>query len=218
MASKTDDLINEIETIAKVWHDTKYYENVEKGTPLFWRGSSPFLKCFKKLDLTRVIELACGHGRHAQQIKNDSPDIILMDYHQGNIDYCKERFHNQKNFSYHKNDGLGFQPVSDESVTAIFCYDAMVHFDHRNVLKYLEDTRRVLVSGGRALYHHSNNSYPFSTHYGQNPHSRNFMTKELFARYCLDSGLKVLDQTVLAWGGGEKRVEDLDCLSLIEKE
>tara|TARA_R100000935_G_scaffold22300_2_gene41155 strand:- start:1125 stop:1781 length:657 start_codon:yes stop_codon:yes gene_type:complete len=218
MKDKQNQLLEEVKLIGDGWKSSQYYENVENMLKVFWGEDSRFLKRFETLDLSRVLELACGHGRHTEQIKKKAKEIILMDYNQENIDFCKERFKDQKNVDYFKNNGLNFQPIPDSSLTAIFCYDAMVHFDHRNVLSYLEDTLRVLAPGGRALYHHSNNSYPFATHYGQNPHSRNFMTKELFARYCMDCGLKVLDQTVFGWGGGKKRVEDLDCLTLLEKQ
>jgi cyclopropane fatty-acyl-phospholipid synthase-like methyltransferase len=89
----------------------------------------------------------------------------------------------------------------------------MVHFEHQCVLSYLQDTQRVLIPGGLALYHHSN--YPNSNfqHYGQNPHARNYMTKELFRNFTLKSGLIIKEQIVINWGNDK----DLDCLSLVQK-
>ncbi|MEZ5920869.1 MAG: class I SAM-dependent methyltransferase [Parvularculaceae bacterium] len=214
----TDKLKAEVRVIGDGWKQSAYYDNVERTIPAFWGEHSFFKNCFDRLDLGHVVELACGHGRHAEQIKDAAGKISLMDVNQENIDYCKERFKGLQNVAYFTNNGLDFTPLEDNSASSIFCYDAMVHFDHRCVLSYLEDARRILVPGGMALFHHSNNSYPFSTHYGQNPHSRNFMTKELFARYSLDSGLEVIDQFVFDWGSGEKLVKNLDCLTLVRKK
>lgn len=47
----------------------------------------------------------------------------------------------------------------------------------------------------------------------QNPHCRNFMSKELFAHLCIINGLSILKQKVIDWG-----IKNLDCVSLFQKE
>ncbi|CAD5915728.1 hypothetical protein NO976_00348 [Planktothrix agardhii] len=204
-------LLSIANNIGNNWIESPYYEKAEKSLQGFWDESTCFKKLFNQLDLTHVLELACGHGRHGEKLRGKAQKLTMMDINTSNIEFCTERFKNEKNFEVIKNNGINFQPIPDNSVRSIFCYDAMVHFDHRCVLSYLQDTKRILVPGGLALYHHSN--YPNNNfkHYGQNPHARNYMTKELFAEYATGSGLIIKEQIVINWGD-EK---DLDCITLV---
>ena len=217
MTDYDERLAASVRAIGDGWAESPYYANVENMLAQFWREKSPFYAMFKRLDLTHVIELACGHGRHSEQIKDKAERITLMDINESNVEVCRSRFKDNHNVSAIINNGLDFFPLPDSSVSAVFCYDAMVHFDHRSVATYLQDFSRVVADGAYGLFHHSNNGNPFFTHYGQNPHSRNFMTKELFARYALDADLNVVEQEVIGWGGGDNRVADLDCISLVQK-
>lgn len=217
MKEYNEKLVSTVKVIGDGWVESPYYDNVESQLRRFWHTGSIFKEFMDRLDLTHTVELACGHGRHSEQIINKAGKITLLDINQTNIDFCKSRFSDAKNIEALLNNGLDFSALADESVTSVFCYDAMVHFDHRCVSSYLQDFTRIAKKGSFGLFHHSNYSYPFSDHYGKNPHSRNFMTKELFARYALDSDLNVEEQVVFDWGGGENLVKNLDCLSLVSK-
>lgn len=192
-----------------------YYKSAEasEAIQLFWGDDSVFLKLFRRLDLSVLAELACGRGRHAEHILRRFPVVtmILLDLVPGNIEFCKKRFA-QDGVTAYRNNGDDFFPVGDGQLTALFCYDAMVHFEYDTVFSYLRDTVRVLAPGGRALFHHSNYTAGPGNLYRQNPHWRNFMSQELFAHAANRSGLRVLEQAVLPWGG----VSNLDCLTLLE--
>lgn len=207
------DLLPIADSIGNDWIESPYYEDAEKFLYVFWDEGQPFKKLFDQLDLTHVVELACGHGRHGEKLRGKAKKLTMMDINDSNIDFCTQRFQDASDFAVIRNNGVDFQPVPDNSVTSIFCYDAMVHFDHRLILSYLRDTGRILISGGLALYHHSNFPNYSSKHYGQNPHARNYMTQELFRKYATESGLKIREQIVIDWGG-EK---NLDCITLLEK-
>lgn len=97
-------------------------------------------------------------------------------------------------------------------MTAIFCYDAMVHFPPDVVESYVRDAARILVPGGRAFFQHSN-YVGGDQHYGLNPHARNYMTQELFASFVAETPLSIEESHVLAWGD----VPALDCLMLLVK-
>jgi ubiquinone/menaquinone biosynthesis C-methylase UbiE len=202
-------------TEAVVWDGSTYYDNAEKWTWLFWSEDRPFLPFFKQLDLTNLLELACGHGRHSEFVLSHFGDqvksLVMMDILQSNIDYCLERIGDHDNVTIIRNSGIGFHPMMDESLTAVFCYDAMVHFNRGVVQSYLADTRRVLVPGGKALFHHSNYTLDPDTHFGLNPHTRAFMSASLFRKYAEGAGLEVIDQKIMPWG----KEADLDCLSLV---
>jgi hypothetical protein len=89
----------------------------------------------------------------------------------------------------------------------------MVHFDRRVVQSYLQDTARVLIGGGKALFHHSNWSVDPDSSFGRNPHARAFMSAGLFSRYAQRSGLEVLQQRTVDWGNES----GLDCDTLLAK-
>lgn len=166
---------------------------------------------FDRLDLTRVVELACGHGRHVPMYQDRAGEIVLMDILPENIDWCRQRFADPR-ITALTNDGTDFRPLADESVTAIFSYDSMVHFPPDVVGSYIADAARVLVPGGRALFHHSNYSAPADRHYGLNPHARNHMDQALF-RDLVGDHLRIEESVIVPWG----QVADLDCATMLVK-
>lgn len=205
--------------IAQDWKDTDYYNKAESDawTDGFWKRGTQFRRLFDKLDTTSTVELACGHGRHSARLlsanRDQTQSLILLDVVEENALHCKERFSDVSIVRVHTNSGYDFHPVENEFVSAIFCFDAMVHFEYDAVFSYLQDAFRILRPGGRALFHHSNlDKYPGSD-YKSNPHWRNFMSKNLFAHAGNRSGLRVLEQVTIDWD----KVRDLDCLTLVEK-
>jgi SAM-dependent methyltransferase len=202
---------------AQVWENSVYYADAEKWTSLFWSPQGRFLPLFEQLELSSTLELACGHGRHSEYLlAHYDPKIerlSMTDILKTNIDYCISRLGLNPKTSLFVNNGVDFRPVGSVSLSAIFCYDAMVHF-HRDVVRsYLGDIARVLIPGGKALLHHSNYAEGFDTSYGSNPHARAYMTTSLFAEYARAANLIVSEQSVFDWS----RVRDLDALTLVQK-
>lgn len=199
--------------VAKPWDNSPYYENAEKLIHVFWADNSEFKRLFQNLDLTRVLELACGHGRHSEIVQPMAGRLILMDVFQENLDACEKRLSNSQNVDYMFGNGHSFEPVEDKALSAIYCYDAMVHFAPELVEAYVKDTARVLKSGGLALYHHSNYDAPTDLHYGQNPHSRNKMTRKMFNSFAANAGLEVAEAFEQGWGGHD----NLDGVTLLRR-
>lgn len=205
--------------IAAEWADHSYYDDAERLDWLlpFWERPR-FRAKFDRLDIAAYVELACGHGRHTRYILETLADrrverVWLVDVVAENIDHCARRFAADPRVRAVKNDGADLAAIADASVTAVFSYDAMVHFEYDAVLSYIAETYRVLVPGGRALLHHSNYDKNPGGFYRDNPHWRNFMTKALFAHAALRTGFVVLDQEVTHWN----QDPDIDCISLLEK-
>lgn len=159
-----------------------------------------------------MVELACGRGRHVPQYLSKAQHIILVDILKKNINYCKERFSAEKKIQYYVNNGNDLQEIESNSCTALFTYDAMVHFEMLDVAKYLFETERILRKGGKALFHHSNNTEVYNVSFASGKAGRNYMSKQLFAHLADCAGLKILSQHVIDWG-----YKDLDCITLVEK-
>lgn len=201
--------------IANDWKSTRYYDAAENKDAqlIFWKEESPFFEMFQKLDLSHVVELAVGHGRHVDHYLDRAEKITLVDVNEENINFCKDRFQSQPNIEYLVNSGSDLQEIEDSSVTSIFSYDAMVHFDLSDIARYLEEAYRILVPDGMVLFHHSNYSKAPGQWYSLNPGSRNFMSADIFKHLAITSGLKVIEQRIIDWSGQN----DLDCISLCKK-
>lgn len=210
---QNNSLLDSVNVVAVPWKQSPYYDDAEKHMEMFWGESTIFRTLFSNLRLETVIELACGHGRHSERIAPFCSKLILMDVVPENIEFCRGRLARFENIDYHINNGFNFAPVPDNSASAIFCYDAMVHFSRDIVESYLKDTARVLQPGGMALYHHSNYAGPAKEHYGMHPHARNCMTIEQFAEYGKAAGLQIVESKSIPWGG----IADLDAVALVRK-
>lgn len=206
-------LQQDIAVVAEAWADSPYYADAEQWTFLFWNADTPFRRLFDRLDLTEAVELACGHGRHAAQAAPLAGRLTLVDIFEQNLAACRQRLVGRGNVAFLRGNGQSFQPLADGSVTAIYCYDAMVHFSPAMVQAYLRDAARILKPRGMALFHHSNYAAPNEQHYGLNPHARNSMTLARFAGFAAEAGLAVVESLALPWGG----VDDLDGLTLLRR-
>lgn len=201
--------------IGNDWKNHFYYERSESVERLaqFWGPDTIFIKRFAALDKTNLCELACGHGRHVPQYVDKCENVCLIDINCENIEFCKKKFENIEKIKFYVNNGNQFNEIPDNSQTAIFSYDAMVHFDILDIGEYIRDSWRILKPGGRILYHHSNYYYSPGRYYNHNPHSRNFMSDKIFAHMAITSGFEILSQDIINWGHSSA----LDCLSLCEK-
>ncbi|MEH6414451.1 class I SAM-dependent methyltransferase [Pseudomonas sp. CGJS7] len=203
-------------TIAADWETHSYYEEAERWTASFWNEGTAFRSFFDKLDIRRTAELACGHGRHAAQIVDRVEKLTLVDVNRSNLDACKNRFRDRKNVTYVKTDGDSLRDIPNASQTAVFSYDAMVHFEADTILLYLGEIARVLAPGGRALLHYSNLHSMPAIEYGQGPHMRSFFSETMMIHFAHRRGLKRVDSRTLDWGH-EPTYHALDALTLLEK-
>lgn len=196
--------------LKRAWNESPYYADAETKTFIFWDADRQFRPFFDKLDTTSVVELAVGHGRHAERAAPLCKSLMLMDVVENNLEVCRSRLKAFDNIQYILGDGVSFRPAPDESQTAIYCYDAMVHFDPDIVASYLHDAKRILRPDGMALFHHSNYVSPVEQHYRHNPHARNNMSQTEFRRLAAHAGLDVVESKIIPWGG----CDNLDCITL----
>ena len=208
-----------IESVRGAWIDSPYYETAEQWTHLFWKQDAIFKIYFDQIDVSNSAELACGHGRHSEQLlqkyANRVSHLYCLDVIESNVDFTRKRLSSFSNVECLLIAGRDFQPIPSDSLTSIFCYDAMVHFNPDVVQSYLADAFRVLMPGGRALFHHSNLDAPKTgvSGYAQNPHARNHMPFNLFESFVAEAGLRILEAQAIRWG----QLPNLDRISLLER-
>lgn len=136
----------------------------------------------------------------------------LVDILSENIEYCKQRFGDKRNISYYCNNGFNLEELESNSYSALFTYDAMVHFELMDVYNYLQDIYRILEPGAYALFHHSNNTQDYRLSFENASHGRNYMSKDLFAYLAYRCGFEIINQKIINFVEPE-----LDCISLIRK-
>jgi SAM-dependent methyltransferase len=193
--------------------DFGYFDKVESMTDVFWDAGTPFRERFDLLDLAATVEIACGKGRHAAQIVDRCPRLHLVDTSVDAAASARARFHDAPHVSVHlSDDGQTLPFLADGSATAVFSYDAMVHFEMLTMAGYLVEIARVLAPGGRALLHHSNYSANPAGGFMDNPHWRNFMSRDVMIHLASRAGLTMLDCHEMDW-----HAPRLDALSLMEK-
>ena len=193
------------------WKNQPYYDDAEQYMEKQWRESIwPFIR---EADFSNVVDLAAGHGRNSEKLKQHAGKIHIVDINQENIDYCRKRFANDPQFTFTRNDGCSLDFIPTGSVSLLYCFDAMVHFDSDVVRAYLKEFKRILQPGGIGFCHHSN----YTRNPGENVHDspgwRNFMSEALFTHYCRKEGLIVIKSRVIDW-----ELPGSDCLTLFRKE
>jgi SAM-dependent methyltransferase len=180
----------------------------------FWSPGSRFLAQFQKLDLTAVLDLACGQGRHAAQFVERAGHVTLFDTSPIAIEACRARFEARRNLTYILSEsGRSLAPIADASLTAVMSYDAMVHFERGCVLGYVREVARVLRSGGRALIHHSVYGKHPRRDFRANPDWRAYMPEAEFKAAATGAGLRIESFEAFAWSGSEVT----DGLTLVSK-
>jgi SAM-dependent methyltransferase len=171
-------------------------------------------------DFSNTLDLACGHGRNTEMLRKSAQTIDLVDVNASCIEFCRRRFGDQNDqcrFRYHLTDGNGLPAIGDETITFVYSWVSMVHFDKLVIRNYLFEIARVLRSGGSAFLHHSNYGvFAPNSDWTKNHGSRSDMTASLMREYADDARLKVkfqrLSGTTDGWG-----MDDLDCLTLLQK-
>jgi SAM-dependent methyltransferase len=218
----TDMAVNQryTEVIAADWRDRAYYEEAEdpEWLAIFWGIGSRFRERFETLNLASVMELGCGHGRHAAQFIDCAGSVTLIDVNDTNIEFCRRRFCEHNKVEYVVNDGSSFSGIGDNRFTSMFSYDSLVHFEFEDIISYIKECHRVLAPQGRALLHMSDYSVNPGALYNANPHWRNFMSLEVASHVGQRAGFAIVSADRFPWGEPVDGVTAYDCLILFEKK
>jgi ubiquinone/menaquinone biosynthesis C-methylase UbiE len=195
------------------YQDNPYFDMAEPYMEGQWKQIWPLIR---ESDFSRVLEIAPGYGRNSAKLAEHAGEIHLVDVNPACIEKCRDRFSDYQGtctFYFYVNDGHTLPEISPDSITFIYSWDSMVHFDRRVMRDYISEFARTLAPRGTGFIHHPNyGTVSDDTDWQSHPHCRSNMTRELFEAYCKDAGLRMVFQKIIDWG--EK---DLDCISIFEK-
>lgn len=197
--------------VADDWKDRPgYYDAAEKAMERSWRKL--IWPMIRGCDFSCVVDLAAGRGRNSVKLLPLADKLYIVDVNEENVRFCQRRFAGAPHALCLKNDGISLRPIGDGTISLVYCFDAMVHFDSDVVRAYLYDIARVLRPGGKAFLHHSNYDRNPTGYFRNNPGWRNFMSQKLFLHYCTKAGLESVESRVIDW-----EVKAQDALTLVQR-
>ncbi|MES2485667.1 MAG: class I SAM-dependent methyltransferase [Bacteroidota bacterium] len=167
------------------------------GTAALWQNIiEPRIKPFLSLHNT-CVEIACGHGRITDILKDRFKEIHALDVSPNCIDFCKNRFAEINNIIYHVNNGYTL-PIEDVSSDFVFSWDSLVHCEIDVVKSYIHDSYRILRPGGVCFLHVSN----FGEHMGKpNHHMRaESVSADAVTDICTSAGFVIESLERVKWG------------------
>lgn len=192
--------VNLLQTSARGgWNE--YFVLAESAMQTQWEGTIwPLINGF---DFDAVLELAPGAGRNTERLCAVSRKVYAVDYNSYALEQCRQRLGSSYrgcDVEYHVNSGADLDMIHGDAISAIYCWDAAVHFDRAILRSYIQEFARVLKPGGRGFVHHSNLGDKANKNIKKNPHWRSNMSKEMFAGLCAANGLRVVTQVDIPWG------------------
>ena len=203
--------------VGRDWVDGPYYDEAEAVMDAQWRLL--LWPLIEGCDFTSVLDLAAGHGRNSAKLLPLCQALWLVDINRSNIEFLRRRFGADSRVTYVQNNGADLAAVPDGSITFLYCFDAMVHFDSDVVRSYLREFRRVLRPGGRVFCHYSNYDGNPTGSYREHPGWRNFMSRALYEHYAAKEGLEVVQSwyvhkvAVIVENPGD----DIDAMTLLSR-
>jgi SAM-dependent methyltransferase len=101
-----------------------------------------------------VVEIGPGAGRWTESLIPLASDYTGIDLSKTCVEVCSKKFAGQAHARFRSNEGNNLPGVADASVDVIWSFDVFVHINLVDIGSYLEEFRRVLKPGGRAIIHH----------------------------------------------------------------
>jgi SAM-dependent methyltransferase len=186
----TSSLAKTAAVVGNDWIGGEYYYRAEQDMSEHW--SSMIWPLIKNSDFSATLELAPGHGRNTAKLLEVGTHIHAVDINQSNIDVLNQRFSGNDKLTAIRNTGSDLRMIDGASISFVYCFDAMVHFDSDVVRAYVKEFRRVMKPGARGFIHYSvYDGNPTGT-YRDHPGWRNFMSRPLFEHWLAKEGLSVL--------------------------
>lgn len=213
--SEIEDKAHKSGDMFRQWPYTGYFEAAEPYMDAQW--DTLIWPQIRELDFTNVVDFAAGYGRNSTKLREVADHIIIVDINQECIESCRQRFAGDTRFEFIQNDGTSLTGIGDATVSLLYSFDSMVHFEPEVVRAYLPEFYRVLQPGSHGFCHHSNYTGNQEGDFWESPHFRNYMSRELFADYCNEAGLEVVRAQVISWGDGDNYQPELDCLTLFRR-
>jgi SAM-dependent methyltransferase len=102
-----------------------------------------------------VVEIGPGAGRWTEHLIPIASNYTGIDISKTCVEVCGKRFAaDSAKVAFRVNEGNNLPGVADGSIDIIWSFDVFVHINLVDIGTYLEEFKRVLRPGGRAIIHH----------------------------------------------------------------
>jgi SAM-dependent methyltransferase len=167
-----------------------------------------------------IVEIGSGGGRFTEVLLPRCRKLIAVDTSPTMMELLRERFPGDERLELLLTDGQGLGALADESADAAFSYGVFVHLQHWDMYRYLEELRRVLKPGGKAVIQHSNvlsdlgwakfaKEVPLQLNKHKLPYTFTVNTPELMGELIARAGLECVELNT--------EVARRDCIAFIRK-
>ncbi len=112
---------------------------------------SPFLG-----NCDTLLEIGAGGGRFTEVLLPKCRKLIASDTSPAMLKLLQKRFPKESKIEYLLLDGKGLSGVPSGSVDRAFSWGVFVHLQHWDIYNYIQELKRVLKPGGKAIIHHPN--------------------------------------------------------------
>lgn len=145
------------------WFDSPYYHTLYKNRDEY-EAKSALGNLLRALDLkpgARLLDLACGKGRHSRYLAEKGFDVTGLDISASNIDYARQFEHDRLSF-YQHDMRLPFRINYFDAVMNMFTSFGYFKNDNDH-LDTLKNVRKGLKAGGLFLLDYFNSDWVKST-------------------------------------------------------
>jgi 2-polyprenyl-3-methyl-5-hydroxy-6-metoxy-1,4-benzoquinol methylase len=182
----------------------------------WWGGPEPqwqvtiYPRIRRFLPTRRLLEIAPGFGRWTEFLRSYCDELVGIDLSKKCIKACRRRFRNDRNLTFHVNDGKSLEAVRDRQADFVFSFDSLVHVERDVMDAYIHEIARVLTDDGAAFIHHSNMAaYPAAEVGPRIPHWRTgSVSAETVAEAAAAAGLSAFRQELIRWGDDHHFLND----------
>jgi SAM-dependent methyltransferase len=103
-----------------------------------------------------LLEIGAGGGRFTEILLPKCRRLIASDTSPTMLKLLRKRFPHDTKIEYLLLDGKGLSGVDARSVDAAFSWGVFVHLQHWDIYNYIQELKRVLRPGGKAIIQHPN--------------------------------------------------------------
>lgn len=147
-------------------YNQNYYLNQVEGHREYSRGdmSNKFKTLLSISDLSgknKILDIGCGRGDLSFHLASNKFNCVAIDLSDAAIKLCKEnkRYEEcEKYLKVYKMDCTKLE-FEDDSFDLIFMSDIVEHLSKNNLIKSLNEAKRVLTPNGQFVIHTSPNSF-----------------------------------------------------------
>jgi ubiquinone/menaquinone biosynthesis C-methylase UbiE len=141
---------------AEIWDNWDWTAGGDEWTPSpEWKAS--LVKCVLNPNVpsgSTIVEIGPGAGRWTEHLIPLASSYTGIDLSKTCIELCTKKFATSSNATFRTNNGNDLPGVADGSVDIIWSFDVFVHINLADISTYLDEFKRTLKPGGRAVIHH----------------------------------------------------------------